>query len=33
MNTSPQKHIKVVPLTFDACNFVSDPISKLGDRS
>jgi hypothetical protein len=33
MNTSPQKNIEVGPRTFDGCNFVSDPISELGDRS
>ena len=33
MNTSPQKNIEVVRRTFDGCNFVSDPIPELGDRS
>lgn len=33
MNTSPQKNIEVVPRTFDACNFVLDPISEVGDES
>ena len=33
MNTSPQKNIEVAPRSFDACYFVSDPISELGDRS
>ncbi len=33
MNTSPKKNIEIVRRHFDGCNFVSDPISELGDRS
>jgi hypothetical protein len=33
MNSNPQKNIEVARRTFDSCNFESDPISEVGDRS